>query len=194
MCKNFYEKISKMAKLKWIIFLGVLFIISYLIILNKPFGVEQLKEITGGLGMLEQQKYYTPEYAYDFFDRQTDVGRAFYKQVIISLDFVFPLIYSVFFMSVILLLTKKMSINNKFLKKLYIIPILTGLLDYVENGLILSMINMYPKRLYNIAFISGIATGLKQFFFSLSLVIILLGLIALLINFIKKKKNVENVK
>lgn len=186
-----YGKVKKLASWKGIIILTLLFFISLTIINGKPLGVAKLKEYTGGVGILDLERSYTPEQAYRILESQGEIGRQFYKRIIILLDFVFPTIYMIFWSVVInFLFTKWLMAENK-MHKFCLVPLLAGLSDYIENILILTMIHYFPKKLYNIAIMANAMTILKGIFTGVSILLIIAGLVGLIQKKITKKKKLD---
>ena len=66
------------------------FLILGYLVNSRPFGIAQLKEMTGGVGILDMEILYTPEQAYAQLAALGEVGRAFYLTHIIPLDLLLP--------------------------------------------------------------------------------------------------------
>lgn len=186
-----YDKIKNLSTWKGVLVFFVLFIIFLVAIDGKPFGVAKLKEHTNGVGILDLERSYSPEYAYEVFKLQGDVGRQFYKRLLISLDFIFPLTYMLFLSTILTFVLRRWLPYDNMLQKLSLIPFIAGLADYLENICILIMLNNYPKELYNIAMTGNVFTILKGALTVLSFLVLIIGLIGLLIQVIHNK-NTEN--
>lgn len=192
MFDNVYEKIKNISTRKGIFVFFLLFIIFFITINGKPYGVAKLKEHTNGVGILDLERSYSAEYAYKVFKLQGDVGRQFYKKLLISLDFIFPLTYMLFWATLITFVLRKWLPHNHMLQKLSLIPLIAGLADYLENICILIMLHNYPKELYNIAATANVMTILKGALIAISFLVLAIGLIGLLSKVIHKKIT-ENV-
>lgn len=190
--QKIYEKIKKLSTWKNILLFLVLFIITYVIINGKPFGVAQLKEYTNGVGILDLERSYSPEYAYEIFKLQGDIGRQFYMKILIIFDVIFPLAYMLFFSTIMTFIFRRWLPDGHVLQKLSLLPILAGISDYVENTFILIMLHNYPKELFNIAVLANIMTILKGVIFGVSILLSIVGLIGLLFKNTKKTSS-ENV-
>ena len=184
--QKIYEKIKKQSTWKSILLFLVLFLITYIVISGKPFGVAQLKEYTNGVGILDLERGYSPEYAYEIFKLQGDVGRQFYTKILVIFDVIFPLAYMLFFSTIMTFIFSRWLPDEHVLQKLSLLPILAGIFDYFENTFILIMLHNYPKELFNIAAIANIMTILKGVVFTISILLLVVGLFGLL--FVKNKK------
>jgi hypothetical protein len=115
--------INKLASLKTLIVLLVLFIISFYIIMGDYIGSAKLIEITGGVGVIDLEFAYSQEFVYSTLEAQGELGRAFYKDILIHLDFIFPLVYSLLFTSTIVFVYNKLTDKKKLLTKLMVFPL-----------------------------------------------------------------------
>lgn len=182
-----YIGIERVAKLRWVIVFLVLFIISLSLINGDIIGVKKLKEITGGVGILDLESSYTPEYAYDILELQGERGREFYRNLLIYQDFIFPVIYTVFWIILIIYLYSKWLNNRKLLASIVIVPLIGGICDLTENILILNMLSAYPEKLYKLAYYSNIFTNIKNISILMSVVLTIISMIVLVSKYIKAR-------
>jgi hypothetical protein len=77
------------------------------------------------------------------------------------LDFVFPLTYTFALSFGINLENRRAFPGNESARKLVIIPLMAGLLDYLENILILTQIASYPSLSEIVILIASIVTSMK---------------------------------
>jgi hypothetical protein len=160
-------------------------IIAYLNI-GKPFGIEQLEEITGGVGALDEMLY-TPESAYEILDKQGEAGREFYKQLLLTTELIFPFIYRMFNVVFIAFLFSKFLPPKNKLNYLCLAPIIGMISDYIENSLILTMLFNYPERLYAIANTASVITIIKWVSNYTDWTLITAGIIGTVLAYILKK-------
>jgi hypothetical protein len=137
---------SKSKLLIVVIFLIVL-VIMLNIINGDIVGVEKLKQITNGIGILDLEQGYSVEKAYKILDMQGDKGRAYYLTRILPMDFIFPLTYMLFYCAAILFLLKQVNPQNRMIHYLALAPVLQALCDYLENIAIIKMLIEYPDRI-----------------------------------------------
>lgn len=188
MLEKLYKKINRIVTWKSTIVFFFLLIILLLLINGKPFGVAELKERTNGIGILDLERHYTPQHAYDILEAQGEIGRSFYKDILIRLDFIFPLSYTLCWISFIIIIWRRwLSTESKWMK-FSLIPIFACLFDYIENIFILVMLNKYPVQHVVIAKIASNMTVLKNIFTGFSIILIIIGLIGLVHKSIVSKR------
>jgi len=144
---------------------------------GRPFGVAELKAITGGVGILDMELFYTPEQAYAFLAAMGEAGRSFELTRIIPLDMFVPFFYALFLSTFISWLLQRWLPAGSGWHRLNIIPVIGALFDYLENLGIIAMLLAWPFQMYSIAQITMAATLLK-FGFSILAFVIVLGAIA----------------
>ncbi|HEX3002102.1 MAG TPA: hypothetical protein VHN82_07025 [Methanoregula sp.] len=144
---------------------------------GRPFGVAELKSMTGGVGILDMEVFYTPEQAYSFLAAMGEAGRLFELTRIIPLDLLVPLFYGLFLSAFISWLLHLWLPEKSRWHRLNVIPVIGALFDYIENLGIISMLLAWPMEMYSIAQITMAATLLK-FGFSILAFVIVLGAIA----------------
>ena len=152
-------------------------LITVTLINGRPFGVEQLKDITGGVGLLDMELLYTPDQAYAHFAAMGEAGRAFDLMHIVPLDFVFPFLYTLFnTVTITWLLHKWLPAQNRW-HRLNVVPLVGGIADYLENLGIIAMLIAWPSQLPDIARFT-MAMGLIKFTFIILAVLIIIGALA----------------
>jgi len=149
------------------------FVISFILINNRPFGTEQLLDITGGVGLLDMELLYTREQAYSHLAAMGDAGRAFDLTHIIPLDFVFPFMYTLFSAVTITWLLHTWLPAGSGWHRLNVVPLIGGFADYMENLGIITMLVAWPSRLPDIACFTMVAGLVKSTFIILALFIII---------------------
>jgi hypothetical protein len=152
-------------------------------LINGPFiGLAKLQEITGGHSILDMEfTGYSVEKAYNILEALGEEGRAFDMKYIVPLDFPFPLSYGLFYFVSLTFIAKKMFKN---LKKPWLFGIIGGfatLFDWLENLMIINLLQNYPKRLNGAASIASVFTQLKGLFIASTMGLIVIGLLALVI-------------
>ena len=113
-----------------------------------------------------------------------DFGRNLYAFLILTLDVIFPIFYVSFFSGFILLMIKK-----GILRQLYIIPIILGIVDIMENIQIFTMLITFPDIFAEQAEWSSKTTLLKNWLANLTYLAILLALSVRFFDWAIKKNN-----
>lgn len=183
-----YNNVKKIATGKWVILLFFLFIVSFTMMNGDIIGEKKMMEYSNGIGILDKEFNYTPEKAYDILDSQGEQGREMYKDLIIYQDFLFPIIYTLFWLSLITYLFSKWFKNEKIIKLISLIPLLGGVFDWLENISILNMLINYPSKAYNLAALANTFTTIKTTIFMINIIIVIIGFIGMLLNAMHMKK------
>ena len=144
---------------------------------GRPFGVAELKSITGDVGIPDMEVFYTPEQVYAFLGAMGEAGRSFDLTHIVPLDLFVPFFYALFLSTVITWFLHKWLPAESRWHRLNVIPVIGALFDYLENIGIIAMLLAWPAEMYSVAQITMAATLLK-FGFSVLAGIIVLGAIA----------------
>jgi hypothetical protein len=153
------------------------YLVLLVLINGQPFGVAQLKEITGGTGILDLGFLYTPEQAYALFSAMGEAGRAFDLTRIVPLDMLFPFAYTLFdAVAITWLLHRWLPAGSRW-HRLNVVPVVGGIADYLENFGIIMMLVAWPAPLPDIARFTMVA-GLVKFLFGALAFIIIFGALA----------------
>jgi hypothetical protein len=159
------DRIIAITSGKVVIATLAVYVILIVLINGQPFGVAQLKEITGGVGILDLEVLYTPEQAYALLSAMGEAGRLFDLTHIVPLDLVFPFVYSLFDAVLITWLLHRWLPEESRWHRLNVIPIIGGICDYLENIGIITMLLAWPAQLPDIARFT-MAAGFFKFTFS----------------------------
>ncbi|MBR5772305.1 MAG: hypothetical protein IKY00_03735, partial [Clostridia bacterium] len=88
--------------------------------------IPQIEANTGGIRCFDMNPGYNFEQASEFLRLIGDEGRHIYLGYQLPLDFIYPVFYTLFFVSLIVLLTKRKS-------PLLVLPAVLAVSDYCEN-------------------------------------------------------------
>jgi hypothetical protein len=176
------------ASLKVVGLFLLLFIISSTLINGKPFGLAQLQEITGGVSIPDMEMFgYSPQHAYDILTAQGEAGRAFYLHKIIPQDFLFPLLYALFYATALTYLAQRLFPADHPLQNIGLFGLCAGLADWAENLCLLGLLLNFPQRLDALARAASIFTVAKTFLVMLNMIMVLSGLGWILVKMIVAK-------
>lgn len=173
MINDVYTMISKLATPRLVVLLCVAFISLY-ILLNFILGVPQLKQLSGGIGVIDSTFNYSADKVYTMIEAYGPQGRKIHIALEV-VDFIFPLIYSLFFSLSVTLILRHMFPLNTFTQTICLLPLLIIVFEYVENIGVLAMLVSYPRRLEVLAVITNVATLLKTLVTVYSLFAVLAG-------------------
>lgn len=180
------ERFKEKVNIKIILLTFVLFIITLVVINGKYIGVEKLKEISNGVGILDMEFMYSVSKSIEIVDKLTDAGRSFYLSHIIPLDIIFPLTYMLFFSSVIIFLINRLNSVKKINNLIYL-PLVAMSLDYLENIMAIIILKSYPNKLLVLYSFLNVFTLLK--FIALILIVIIISVLIIIIIVKGKKKH-----
>ena len=150
---------KKFANKKFILPLLILLIVILVFMERGPFGSGKLRELSGGTGMLDMQFGYGADQAYAMLGKIGGTGRQLYTKLL-SLDFLFALVYMVLQSLLITALLKKANLNDRF-TKLNLLPLVRSALDVAENCLLLFLIISFPVQHTAAVWISSAITMMK---------------------------------
>jgi len=122
------------------------------------------------LGILDLYFSYSVMEAYQLLDTYTEANRHTYLLVELTVDLVYPWVYSFALCFLIFLLSSKLNLS--------LFPFLILIVDYFENFGIATLIYYYPQKLLYIAAVTSLFTSIKWVLVILSVLIVLYGLTA----------------
>jgi hypothetical protein len=135
---------------------------------------------------LDSDRSYDATIAHELFRKLGHEGRQLYAWTEITLDLIFPIIYSLFLSLLIIYIFQKFS-NAKSPLSLAMLPFIAMAFDYGENILIAVMLFAYPQKHSVLALVASLFTKLKWGFIVLSFGTILFGLIFLVVKLLSKQ-------
>ncbi len=127
--------------------------------------------------IFDSQFSYSSEKAYEILANYSNEDLTEYIIGELTVDLVYPIIYTLFISFFIFKLSKKYTLS--------LFPLLILFLDYFENIGIVVILNHYPQKLPNIVTITSIFTSMKWTLVAISILMIL----ALLIMKLYKRKS-----
>lgn len=118
---------------------------------------------------------YSPEWVYMVLGNYGDKGREAYGYLLGGFDFIFPLIYSLFLATSLSAILSRLFPERSSWQKLSLLGLLAGMVDWLENIGILSLIINYPRELPSLANLTNIFTMTKDGFLLLNLLLLFGG-------------------
>jgi len=183
--QNFWEKLHKPYIMITSFILTVLIIAIFQVIMLPEFA-----ELTGGGIIFDMQSSYSPERAYEIVENYGEKGRAYYSYIQL-LDILFPLAYAFCFALLIHYFYSHAFPNTRLLQVFTNLPLVTGIVDMLENTGIFLMLHTYPRSFTKIAIYTSTMTLAKGVLFNLSLLLLLIGLVSFLIRKKSGRKEME---
>lgn len=171
---NWLTKLAaKTAQTPWLVVTFLLLVLFNVLMSapGLPFSGTELEKVSGGYGPLDITFGYSKAYVDQAITAYGDVGKTIYARYQL-LDLFFPAIYSLFLGG---LLFRLFGRNAGMLSQAYYLPFLGATLDYIENGLLFSLVRAYPDVSAFIVTVASILTVTKFLFPLLTVIALLLG-------------------
>jgi len=149
-------KVSK----SWIMLLTLLIMVLFMIFVL-PDQAASAEENAGGSMSPDTSFFYGPEDLIQAANEYGEEGRQAYIQARWTFDLVFPLVYISFLVVGISWFYKNLDNTTGWIVFTNLLPLAAGLFDYLENiGATLVMAS-YPARLFGVALVTSIFSGVK---------------------------------
>lgn len=111
-----------------------------------PWGATRLTEFSGGFGPYDVMLSYLPELFYTIAEALGDDGRRFYIGFQLIADTAYPLTYGLFAYFLLTWLCFSAWPERQWFRRIYWVPLVTVVLDFFENGLIVALLWQYPTQ------------------------------------------------
>ncbi len=141
--------------------------------------IPEIEKAAGGLKCFDMRFGYTYDDAKAFLGALSADGRALYSGIQLPLDFVYPIAYGVFFISLTYFLLKKKT-------PLFVLPGLLMIFDYIENICIAIMLKDGDLTV-SLVSVASVATVIKTVLMYGCFLMIIILLIRRMISLKKKK-------
>lgn len=150
---------QRIASGKGVLILVAVFIFMTWLNIGDIIGIEKLKEISGGVGILDEVKGYNPGKLYQMLKDMGTEGRRFYAGWFL-LDSIFAVAFAAAHAALITYQLKRLQLFERW-QYLNLLPVIRTVLDLVENGFILLMLYLYPGEVYAVSSTTSIITIVK---------------------------------
>lgn len=121
------------------------------------------------LNPLDMRFSYSPEKAYQILSEYSDDERSRYILVELTLDILYPIVYSLCISFVLFLLHKSTRIAK--------VPLLLIAIDFAENILIVTLLSYYPTKLPTIVSFASFFTSMKWLLLLICALLLVYGLV-----------------
>lgn len=183
--KKIYSIIERASK-RPLIFILLTALILLNILMNAPglpTSTPSMQKISPTFTPFDlQARGYTAESFKNDLNNLGTEGRNIYKNFML-LDILFPAVYALTFSSLIFLVFRK---RNNWMKWLFVIPLLTGCADYIENIFLAISFAGYPSPNHVSVVLASGATQLKMLFNILLILSLLLTIGVWVASLLKK--------
>lgn len=141
----------------------------------------------GGIQPLDLMLFATPEKVFSMIERYGEFGRPFYRNVELTIDIIYPVVYLFAFGLLISWLFQRGFAPQSKMMMLNVMPVGAWLFDLLENINIVTMLSMYPAKPVALAWLLMALTTVKWAFAGASIVLMLVGLVMAIKNGFKKQ-------
>ena len=142
----------------------------------------------GGIQPLDLMMFATPEKLFAMIENYGDATRVFYRNVELTADIIYPIVYLFFFGLAISWLFQRGFTSKSFMRKLNIVPLGAFVFDMLENATIITLLSIFPSQPLALGWLLFIFTSIKWLFAFASIALILLGLAMALKNGFKRQE------
>ncbi len=115
----------------------------------------------GEVGPLDLKFSYSPATAYDMIESYGEEGRARYARSAMTIDFAYPIVYTLLFMVWITLAVKGANMSDARRCFIAMVPLSVFILDLTENTGIIILLKTYPAHHETLAMATSFATSAK---------------------------------
>ena len=180
MLEKLIRKFSPYTKAKYILIGFAL--MAFINIIAFPHFVKELKALApDAAGPIDLEFSYSPDKVYQMIETYSEEGRTLYIKSTLGIDVPYPVIYTITYILLLLLLFKKVFPTNERIHPWALLPLIIFVADMLENTGIILMLKNFPERLDTVARIGSVFTSIKwTFVIVCTLLILFLGLKAIL--------------
>lgn len=138
----------------------------------------ELRALPGGTPSLEECPAYSVTEAHTYVSALGPAGREVYRRALV-LDLAYPLVFAPALLLCIAVLFSRLLRSERLTWALALLPALAAPLDWLEDALLLALLNSSPPYPAAIAGVASVATSAKLALVVLSSLLILAGLVGL---------------
>lgn len=178
------EKYSSGKKVFWLFVLtNIVYLFMLLVTIPKTM------EFSNGMKLLDMMPTgYDLNYVNELFNALGENGREIYLTNQIPVDMIYPLLFGLTYSLLLAYFLKKLNKLKSPFAYLSLLPIIAGVVDYLENIGIITMLKSFPDIKESTVNATNTFSVIKSTSTSLFFIVLIVILIILGIKFIKKKQ------
>ena len=146
-----------------------------------PQQESKIKSVSGGVGPIDLQFFYTPEKVYSMIAAYGETGRESYRIFELTGDIIYPIVYTLLFSLLITWLFERGFPTESKMQLLNVVPFGAWTFDLLENLGIVGMISVYPSTPSTLAWVTAIFTMIKWLFAGASILLLFIGIVAVMV-------------
>ena len=147
-----------------------------------------LKDGTGTQQPMDLQFFSTPAKLFAMVESYGEFGRPFYRNVELTVDILYPVIYMLAFGLFISWLFQRGFKPDSKMQKWNVLPVGIWLFDLLENLGIVTLLSTFPAQMTAVAWLTTIFTMVKWTFLGASVLLIIVGLVMAAKNGFRKRE------
>ena len=127
-----------------------------------PYMAKKMAEVAGPLNPLDLfVPTYSVETAHEMVAAYGEAGRAIYRNIELTADVIYPLVYGLAFALLIAFLWKKAAPHQSWARYLPLLAFVTVICDLLENSMIVILLSSYPEQSDTVAKMASIFSLMK---------------------------------
>ena len=146
-----------------------------------------MQDGTGLIQPLDLMMFNTPDKLFGMIEKYGDATRMFYRNVELTADIIYPIVYLFFFGLTISWLFQRGFAPNSPMRKLNVVPVGAWFVDLLENVVIVILLSIYPSQPAALGWILFLLTSVKWLLAFACFALILIGLVMAIKNGFKKQ-------
>ena len=185
MISNISKKFYEWAR-GWIVFVLFLldgFFAGFLL----PLVQGMMQDGQGGIQPLDLMLFANPEKIFNMIERYGEFGRQFYRNVELTVDIIYPIVYLFFFGLLISWLFQRGFAPTSPMRKYNVMPLGAWFFDLLENVVVVILLSVFPSQPAGLAWVFVLLNTVKWAFAGASILLILVGLVMAIRNGFKKQ-------
>ncbi|TYP73977.1 hypothetical protein [Paenibacillus methanolicus] len=155
-----------------LLFLLTLAVLAFMNLVDAPLTVVRFQSLTGGNTLLDLMPLYSPAEASALLDRYGEEGRAYHVRILLGIDLALPAFYGLSSSLLMFKLLKAPAGEAHRLKLLALLPAAAALADYAENGILLTILGLYPRLSNSMLLAASSLTLFKTTLLTVSLLLV----------------------
>ena len=139
------------------------------------------------VGVIDLQLGFNPKHTLQMVEDYGEQGRAYFRHTELTLDIVYPIVYSLLFAVIITMIYRKLL--GRPVGYLNLLPFVAWFFDLLENITIVNLLSHYPEQSMLMATLCELFKMIKFLVIAMILLVIIVGLVRLLLMMMKKEKS-----
>ncbi|MBK8780620.1 MAG: hypothetical protein IPO22_02190 [Anaerolineales bacterium] len=141
----------------------------------------------GGIQPLDLMLFTTPEKLFGMIEKYGEFGRPFYRNVELTVDIIYPIVYLFAFGMLISWLFQRGFASTSPMRKYNVVPLGAWFFDLLENIVVVTLLFMFPAQPVGLAWVFVFLNTAKWIFAGASILLMLVGLVMAVKNGFKKQ-------